>query len=236
MSIADSLVTPSLDWTLYGESAAPKKRSVVCLLSHPYVSACKGPRLRSRISLHLLFLVLGARFVNEPRDAHTHACPGAVYPSTRQFPDQLGSISPFLSAPLRDSEWEPYRRTSLSPTKNVHPSHRPVNLAETPWPFFLPRFLIICLILVILFKDIILVELEKRLDLCHHPGQRYVGLALIRISATNILMYAREPILKHLCQFGEFGYWWRYHILVLDWLRCCEASPTHLAVKQLRYS
>ena len=46
-----------------------------------------------------------------------------------------------------------------------------------------------------LIEDVIFVELEKRLDLCHHPGQGYIGFALIRVPATNILMYAREPIL-----------------------------------------
>ena len=96
MSVADSPATPSSARILYGGSVAPKKRSVVCLLSHPYISACKGPMLRSRIALHLLFLVLEARFVSELRDAHAHACPVTIYLLACRYLDQLGSRDPFL--------------------------------------------------------------------------------------------------------------------------------------------
>ena len=97
-----------------------------------------------------------------------------------------------------------YWCTSFPPTKNVHPSHGPVNFTKTPWPSFLTRLFIVRPGLVILLKDINFVELEERLDLRHHPCQSYVGLTLIRISATNILMYTREPILKHISQSGRF--------------------------------
>ena len=87
MSTAETLVIPSSDRTLYGESAAPRKPSVVCLVSHQDISAYRGPGLHSRIPLRLLFLVLGARFVNELMDVHTHAYPGAVCQWTRQSLD-----------------------------------------------------------------------------------------------------------------------------------------------------
>lgn len=96
MSVADSLAAPSWARILYGGSVAPKRRSVACLLSRPYISACKGPRLRSRIALHLLFLVLQARFVSELRDAHAHACPVTIYLLACRYLDQLGSRDPFL--------------------------------------------------------------------------------------------------------------------------------------------
>ena len=97
MSIADSLVTPSLDQSFCGEIATPKKRWVVCQLFHPYISAYKGPKLHSHIFLRLLLLVLEAQFASEPRDAHTHACPVTIYPLACRNLDQLGSRDPFLS-------------------------------------------------------------------------------------------------------------------------------------------
>ena len=106
MSTAETLVIPSSDRTLYGESAAPRKPSVVCLLSHQDISAYRGPGLHSRISLHLQFQVLGARSVNELMGVHTHAYPGAVCRWTRQSLDQLGSISPFMLASLCRFDWE----------------------------------------------------------------------------------------------------------------------------------
>lgn len=93
-------------------------------------------------------------------------------------------------------KWKTYRRPRLSPAENVHPGHGPVDFAETPRSLFLPRLFVICLGLVILIEDIICVELEERLDLCHHPGQRNVGLALIRIPSSNVLMYTGEPVLS----------------------------------------
>lgn len=197
-STADSLVIPFWIQTLYGESAAPKLRLVLCLLSHSYVSTYMGPKLRSHTPLHLLLLVRGALSVSELRGAHTRACPGAVFRSAHRFSGQPGSISPFLSASSHESIWleyRTYRRTSLPPTKHVHSGHGLVDLTETPRPGFLPGFLIVRHSLVVLIKDVIFVELEKGLDLCHHPSQRNIGFALIRISSTNILMYAREPIL-----------------------------------------
>lgn len=80
MSIADSLVIPSVDQSFCGEIAAPKKRSVVCLLSHPRISACKGLKPRTRIFLRLLLLALEAQLASELRDAHIHACPVTIYP------------------------------------------------------------------------------------------------------------------------------------------------------------
>lgn len=198
-----------------------------------------GPKLRSHTPLHLLLLVRGAQSVSERRGAHTRACPGAVFRSARQFLGRPGSISPFLSASSHESTWleyKTYRCTSLPPTKHVHSGHGPVDLTETPWPGFLPRFLIVRHSLVVLIKDVIFVELEKGLDLCHHPSQRNIGFALIRISSTDILMYAREPILDTLCQSGDSDSERRQQIPVLDWLRCCVASPTHLAENKLRYS
>ena len=123
-STADSLVTPSLDRTLYGGSGAPKKPWVVCLLSHPYISACTGPELRSRSSLHLLLLVPGEQTASELRDAHTHACPVMVYPLTCRCPDQLGSRDPITSAKVLNSgSWVLQRRTyrcpRFAPTNNV---------------------------------------------------------------------------------------------------------------------
>ena len=212
MSVTDSLASPSLDRSLYTESVVPKRRLVGCPQFHLCISACRIPRLRSGIRLHLLHLVLGARIVSELRGAHTHGCPGAVYQLIRQSPGQLDSISPSLSASLCEStvpHWKTYRRTSLSPTKDVHSSHGIINFAKTPWPLSLTRLLIVCLSLVILIQDIIFIEFEERLDLCHHPGQCDIGFTLIGISATNILMYAREPNLRHLYQLGELGSWQR---------------------------
>ena len=111
---------------------------------------------------------------------------------------------------------ETYRCTCLPPTKHVHSSHGPVDLAETPWPGLLPRFLVVRHSLVVLVKDEIFVEFEERFDLCHHPSQSVVGLTLIRIPTTNILMSAREPILEFIVSA------WRSSVLAVVAYTCLK--------------
>ena len=212
MPTTDSPVIPFLIRILYGESAAPKRPSVVALLSDPCTSACKDPRLRNRIPICLLFLVLEAQSVPELKDARTHACRGAACQSDRQSLGQLGSTSPTLSTWFRESKSsgrETYRRTSLSTTKNVHAGHGLVDFTKTPWSGFLPRFFVVSLGLVVLIQNIIFVKFEERLNLCHHPGQRDVRFALVRISSTDVLMHAREPVLSSRSQSGELETWRR---------------------------